>query len=154
MKKIKTLRIIILILVLLNLSFLVFHFFVTKPPHGGPGKVKEMIITDLHFDKQQSKAYEMLIKDHQQSFKELQNMKAKTKRQLYLLLDDKNDSTKRREELIMDLGNVQTEIEELNYAHFHDIYKICKPEQHVYFKKLQNKLALLFDRQGPPPLKK
>ncbi len=154
MKKVKTLQIIVVVLVLLNLSFLVFHYFIARPHHIGPKGIKEIVKKELHFNEEQSKAYEKLVKKHHQAMQKLEKEKVNTKRELYLMLDDKNEASEKQKELIAYLGNLQTEIEGTNYNHFEDIFELCKPDQRQYFKKLQKRLAELFDKHGPPRKKK
>ena len=150
MKKVKTLQILVVVLILLNLSFLVFHFFIARPHHPDPNGIKERIKKELHFNQEQAKDYEKLVKIHQQAMRKLEKEKAKTKYELYLMLEDKSQVSDKQKELLAYLGNLQIEIERTHYNHFEDIYKLCKPEQEHYFKKLQKKIAELFDMQGPP----
>jgi periplasmic protein CpxP/Spy len=51
--------------------------------------------------------------------------------------------------LSKNIADLQKKAEMMNFRHFQDIKKICKPEQLPYFEKLTNELTQLFSRKKP-----
>ncbi|MEZ4690304.1 MAG: hypothetical protein R3A12_09035 [Ignavibacteria bacterium] len=160
MTKIKLLSIAVIGLILINLVLLTFLFLRKPPPHPpdrqpplserrGPA---EMIIKELHFDKDQVSQYEKLIDVHKNTIKELDDSIRITKNDLYKTLE--NDNTSEKDSLVNRLSNLQKQIETVHYDHFADIKKICRPDQINYFNELISKLAEFFSpKKGPPPHK-
>lgn len=150
MRKVKTLRILVFVLLALNMAFLAFHFYMARHHHPGKNNIKEMVIRDLHFDQKQETSYEKAIWKHRYAISQLDQKRTYLKAKLYQLLDDKNQDTTEQAKLIAQIGNLQMQMEKVNYDHFQRIYAICRPDQIVYFKKFQTKLARLFEHRKPP----
>lgn len=155
MSKLKLLNIALVGLIVINLVLVTFLFF-RKPlnlPGGQPPVSKrgpqEMVIKQLHFDKDQVSQYENLIEVHKNSIKMFEDSISITKNELYKSLENENISTK--DSLISRLGTLQKEIELTHYDHFADIKKICKPDQIVYYNELISKLADFFSPKNRPP---
>lgn len=159
MSKVRILSIALFGLIVINLILLAFYFY-NKPPNPSNEKPpvskrgpQDLIIKQLHFDKDQVFQYEKLIDDHRKIIKVLEDSISITKNELYLTLESGNTSEK--DSLISRLANLQKEIEFVHYDHFTDIKKICKPDQLVYYNELISNLADFFNplKKLPPPPK-
>jgi len=153
MSKIKLLSIAVIGLLVLNLGIVGFLFLRKplmpherpngRPPFESPGPQNE-IIASLHFDSIQVRQYEILIDEHRESIKALNDSIRNVKSLLYQTLNDENDSDK--DSLIEKLGSLQKNIERTHYEHFAEIKKLCKPDQLNDFEELTNRLAGFFSR--------
>lgn len=148
MTKNTLLTITVILLVMMNIAIVSF-FILTKPNrhnlHGeGP---KQQIIEDLHFDKQQIAAYELLIQEHRTAIVALEREMNSAKNTLYSSLST-NDTTNEYK-LIADIANIQSQMERVHYAHFLAIKKLCHQNQLNDFNKLSQKLASYFAPKRP-----
>ncbi len=158
MSKIKLLSIAVIGLLILNLGIVGF-LFLKKPqrqpdrPNGRPPfeqvRPQNEIIERLHFDSNQIRQYEILIDEHQESIKALNDSIRNVKSLLYQTLNDENDSDK--DSLIEKLGSLQKNIEHTHYGHFAEIKKLCKPDQLSDFEELTTRLAGFFGRPEQRP---
>jgi hypothetical protein len=135
----------IIVLVALNLVTL---FRRMPPPPEGPRKI---IIERLHFDKEQATAYGQLIEKHRADIRQKDEAIAAARQAIYSLLPG-NDFSK-KDSLIAEVGRLQTEVEQLHFAHFQDIKKLCREEQLADFAALSRDLEQLFNRPKPKPIK-
>ncbi|MGF1923013.1 MAG: hypothetical protein ACQUHE_02445 [Bacteroidia bacterium] len=151
MTKIKLLTIAVFCLLAVNI-LTVSWFFLQRPapndfgsdprPPAGP---KMIIIRRLAFDQQQVAEYEVLIKQHRLTIKNLNDSISATKNALYEKLKDKN--FKDQDKLIDKIVTFQRGIESTHYNHFEDIRKLCKPSQIDNFNHLTKDLASYFTSQ-------
>lgn len=109
-------------------------------PHEGP---KKEIIKMLHFDKQQADAYALLIKKHQSEIRPLETEMRELKSAFYDQLNDENDTKK--DSISTLIGQKQQKIEAVNYEHFQEIKKLCKPDQLGYYKEFTTKISRMFE---------
>jgi periplasmic protein CpxP/Spy len=149
MKQVKALKIAVVVLILLNAAFLVFHFTRIQKHPPKRGHVQEMIIEKLHFSGQQAADYKELVQVHRKSISRLANERNTIKQKLYTLLDGKNEHEKGQAELIAKLGGIQVEMEAMHYEHFNRIRQLCKPDQLDEFAELQKKLTHIFSQKPP-----
>lgn len=129
-------------LLLINLVLIGFHFFKKPPRHEGP---RNEIIHRLAFDEQQVIQYDSLIKQHRQSIRTLDSEIALLKQALYTQLK-LEPALIHKDSLIQALGQKQMEIENVHFAHFVDIHKLCKPKQEANFQQLTTELHDLFPK--------
>lgn len=148
MERTKLLTISIIGLLLLNIATLGFLFFNGfKPegmPHEGRRQPKAIIIEKLHFDANQQKEYEKLIRWHRGAIDQLDDSIRQTKNKLYSGLSESSINTKTKDSLIALLNAYQKQVEETHFKHFEDIKKLCKPEQQEDFKALTEELSRIF----------
>jgi Spy/CpxP family protein refolding chaperone len=148
MERTKLLTITIIGLLLINLATLGFLFLNgPKPggmPHEGRRQPKTIIIEKLHFDANQQKEYEKLIRWHRGEIDQLDDSIRQTKNKLYSGLSENNINTKTKDSLIALLNAYQKQVEETHFKHFEDIKKLCKPEQQDDFKALTEELSKIF----------
>ncbi|WP_418262218.1 Spy/CpxP family protein refolding chaperone [Flavobacterium faecale] len=149
MSKLKILTYSVIILVILNLSMIVF-FMVVKPREfrnhrNGPRK---MIIEKLHLDKQQQEQFESLVEKHIDKIKTFDKQIQQTKESLYAQLSQPKVDVKVKDSLITSLGDLQKQIEIARFNHFKNIREICNtPEQREDFKELSVELSKMFSHR-------
>ncbi len=118
--------------------------------HEGP---KNHIIAQLHLDESQIARYEPLIEAHRKAIGEKQKSIMQLKNELYNCLKYETGDTDfvaRADSLMTVINQIQMDMERVNYAHFRDIKKLCRPEQISYFDDLCTDIAHLFAPQRPP----
>jgi len=139
MSKFKFLKFIILGLLISN-GIVVFFLINGRDKMDGP---KKIIIEKLHFDKEQIKNYESFIQQHRKAINENEMTMNKLRSELYQQLKYEQDAVK-IDSLISIIANQQIIAEYINYNHFLEIKKICKPSQKDDFAKLTDEIANLF----------
>jgi hypothetical protein len=142
MSKTKLISAIAILLLIINIALIGFHFFRKPPHHGGP---RNEIIERLEFDNNQIEKYDELIKNHQATIRNLDSEIADKKSLLYALLLKENNVTL-KDSLIYIIAEKQTAIEQTHFAHFEEIHKLCKPAQEEKFKELTKEMSELFPR--------
>ena len=112
---------------------------------GGP---RNEIIERLHFDAAQVTEYDSLIVKHRklvgEKEKEIQGLRTS----LFMGVSDGIDS-KLKDSWIRQIGVLHADIQQIHYAHFLDIQKICKPEQQEDFALLTKDLSKMFRGRAP-----
>ena len=150
MNKTKLLTIAVIVLIILNVSTLVFIAY-SRTMHRGPRHQDEgprqEVIAQLHFDKQQQQQYGKLIEKHQKIISQLDRKILETKNRLYLQLIKTSVDNQVEDSLITVIVGYQKQIEEAHFKHFHDLKKICKPGQLEYYYDLTTELTLLFSKK-------
>ncbi|MEO8235059.1 MAG: hypothetical protein ABI549_06555 [Flavobacterium sp.] len=151
MNKIKLLTFSVILLLILNISTLVFFVFYGNQLQGFNKRIepKEIIIKKLGFDEQQVKEYQELIHWHRGNIDNLQEQIRNTKQELYSELVKSDVDNKTKDSLINKLANIQKEIEIMHFKHFQDIKKLCKKEQLDRFNDLTQELAKIFSKPKP-----
>ena len=135
-------------LLITNLSMVGF-IFLNKPKHQMHGGPKKIIAERLHFDAQQIEEYDKLIALHRMEIKTKDSLIRQTKNELYGCISSNNTTLK--DSLENKLGQLQIDIEKINYNHFLDIKKLCNENQLVDFNNLVKHLAQLFARPNQKP---
>ncbi len=138
-------RIMLVLSVLINLALAIFIFVIGKGPAHSP---KEMIIKELRFSPEQTKAYETLIFSHRSEIKNKEEKLHTLKNVLYQSISDTN-ALDNRKMLYFEMNKVHQEIEEIHYHHFEEIYRLCRDHQKVYFQQLLEKLPMIFTPRPP-----
>jgi periplasmic protein CpxP/Spy len=139
MNKSKFLKFIILGLLISN-GILVFMLINGRYKKDGP---KNIIIEKLHFDSEQIKNYESYIAQHRKAINANEIAMNKLRGDLYLQLKHSQDTAK-VDSLISIIANQQTVAEHINYNHFLEIKKLCKPSQKEAFDNLTSEIVKLF----------
>lgn len=133
----------IAVLIVGNLVLLANYFL--RPPHPKHDGPRNEIITILHFDERQTAKYDVLIIQHQRAIQNAEKNLVQAKNKLYSNLEQPIDSS-----LLNGVLEKQAIIETIHYEHFQDIKKLCNPDQYVYFKQLDRKIASLFSHRMKP----
>jgi len=154
MEKTKLLTITVIGLLLLNFGTLGFIFLKgpkgNRPPHGDRPEPKEIIIEKLHFDAEQQKDYDKLIKWHRGEITKLDGNIRKAKNELYSQLNQAETNAKIKDSLIVVINSNQKQIEETHFKHFEDIKKLCHKDQMEDFNSLTEELSKIFSRGQKP----
>lgn len=137
----------IIIGLLISNMLLVTFILLKKPPqHSGP---RNLIIERLKFDENQIRQYDELISQHRRQIREKRHEMTDLKTQYYSLL--KSEDNKNGDLLINEIGKLSMETEKINYKHFQDIKRICRPDQMKNFDNLIDNFENLFNRPDKPP---
>ncbi len=143
----------IALIICLALSNILLVIFIVGKPNDGrpdPDRPKRMVIEQLHFDEQQVTDYQVLINEHRRQIRALDQQILALKNELYSHLTDSNSKSS-SDSLSVEIGKVQQQIEQVHFAHFIDIKKLCKPEQQPNFEALTQELTKIFSHKAPPP---
>jgi hypothetical protein len=119
---------------------LFFILIKEHPKNGGP---KIIIIDKLHFDKEQIKSYEVYIQQHRKAINANETIMNKLRNHLFEQLKYPQNPVK-VDSLISVIAQQQYTAERINYNHFLEIKRLCKPSQEKDFDALTNEIANLF----------
>lgn len=142
MNKSKFLNLIIVGLVIFN-GILLFYCINKSIPPGGP---KNYIIDKLHFDKEQIEKYDGYIQLHRKAVRDNEATMKDLRNELYKQLKYEQDTIK-IDSLISVIAKQQTKAEWINYNHFVEIKKLCKPSQLEDFEELTDEISKLFSKK-------
>lgn len=112
---------------------------------GGP---RNEIIDRLHFDAAQVTKYDSLIVDHRKMVGEKESEIQGLRTALFVGVAE-GISQGRKDTLVNQIGVLHADIQQIHFAHFLDIQKICKPEQQGDFALLTKDLSKMFRGRGP-----
>lgn len=145
MNKIRLLSILALALFLTNIGLLVFVY------NGGNNKPKEkgprnIIIEKLSLSIEQVTQYDKLIEQHRKEIRTVEESIRNTKKQLYITLQSDTAAIP-NVQFLDELAKLQVEIEQIHYAHFLDIKKLCETNQLPAFNSLTEELSEHFTHQ-------
>ncbi len=135
-------KFLILVIIGLLLSNGVLFFMLIKS-HQRKGGPKNIIIDKLHFDKEQIKDYEVYIQQHRKATNDNEETMNKLRSNLFKQLKYEQDTAK-VDSLILIIAKQQYIAEKINYNHFLEIKRLCKPSQQKDFDELTNEIANLF----------
>ncbi|HRH63580.1 MAG TPA: hypothetical protein PLI68_09670 [Bacteroidia bacterium] len=147
MNKIKILGASVVLLILVNLLLMAFLFFGRPHPPGKHGP-RDYMIERLQFAPNQIEKFDQLIEQHRHQINELDSKINALKNKLYLQLI-KDTIPTAQDSIIQQIGVMQMQIEQVNYAHFKDVKNLCNPTQLTYFDSLAAELASLFSHRPP-----
>ena len=144
-------------IVLLVLNFIVVSaFWIVGGGHkqgnggrdGQGGGPRNEIIDRLHFDAAQVTQYDSLIVTHRKMVGEKESEIQGLRTALFVGVAE-GISQGRKDTLVNQIGVLHADIQQIHFAHFLDIQKICKPEQQGDFALLTKDLAKMFRGRGP-----
>ena len=129
---------IIIIGVLILINLILMWFFLNQNNSSKKGGPRDLIIEVLHFDYEQIREYDLLIKDHRVLMRkgksELYNF-----RKSYFLTD--NDSA------LSLMSSSYSNIESVNKNHINDIFEICNSAQKENFRIIIKENTLFNERK-------
>ena len=145
----------VIVLLVLNL-ILVSAFWIVGGGHkqgnggrdGQGGGPRNEIIDRLHFDAAQVTQYDSLIVKHRKMVGEKESEIQGLRTALFVGVAE-GISQGRKDTLVNQIGVLHADIQQIHFAHFLDIQKICKPEQQGDFALLTKDLAKMFRGRGP-----
>lgn len=141
-----------IILLIVNIGLISF-LFINRPKHPRSDGPRNIIIERLHFDKNQIIKYDALINIHREKIRSKNREIEALKKLLYQQLLEKNNQHA-IDSIIIGIGRIQSEIEDIHYRHFEDIHQLCKADQEEKFAELTEEIAKLFSKHGKHPPKK
>jgi len=144
MNKNKFLTLAVIVLFLINIATLAFVFFRKPPPPPKQDGPKKAIIERLHFDDGQVAEYEKLIDGHQRAIVAKQQEMGLAKKALFEQLQQ--DDPSQKDSLILAIGKLQEEMEDIHFRHFSDVKKLCRPGQMEAFYALTSDLGRYFTK--------
>mgnify|MGYP006181155943 CR=1 FL=1 len=134
------------IIALLCSNLVLFFLFIKDPKrHEGP---KAIIREKLQFDDQQNNQYEKYIYKHRQSINQNELIMSELRSTLFAQLKNNQQDSSKIDSIISVIGQRQMIIEKINYTHFLEIKKICKPEQQQNFDAFTSEIVQLFTSKG------
>lgn len=132
--------ILIIVGLLISNGIMFFMMFRDQNRKDGP---KNTIIDKLHFDKEQIEDYEVYVQQHRKAINKNEVSMNTLRSKLYEQLKYQQDSSK-TDSLISLISKQQFIAEHINYNHFLEIKKLCKPNQKGDFDELTTEIAKLF----------
>ena len=145
----------VIVLLVLNL-ILVSAFWIVGGGHkqgnggrdGQGGGPRNEIIDRLHFDAAQVTEYDSLIVTHRKMVGEKEKEIQGLRTSLFMGVSDGIDANL-KDSWVRRIGVLHADIQQIHFAHFLDIQKICKPEQQDDFALLTKDLSKMFRGRGP-----
>ena len=133
----------IYVIIALLASHVVLFFLLIKEHkrHEGP---KEIIREKLQFDDKQNTQYEDYIDAHRRSINQNELIMNELRVELFIQLKHSSQDWSKIDSIIALIGKRQMIIERINYDHFLNIKKICKPEQKSNFDDFTSEIVQLF----------
>jgi periplasmic protein CpxP/Spy len=130
----------LLILCLLSNGILLFRTMRSQhPPHHR--EPKHRIIEALHLDDTQQMNYAQLIGDHRNEVTHLERQIANERLKMYLALDSVNSPS---DDGVQRIGQLQMQMEQVHYRHFHEIRMLCREDQWPLYDALVHEFPELF----------
>ena len=118
------------------------------PRQGGAHRIDQFLKQELGWSDDQMAQFETAKDKHlQQSLEIRQTMQPQRESLMALLPHSSPDSTTIRQ-LTAEIGAQQSQLEQLNFDHFHELRTICTPAQQVQFDQL---IGDILRQLGPPP---
>lgn len=149
MKKLRLFQVSTVVLLLLNVGLLVFHFM-AKPDHKHEGP-RDQIINRLQFNKEQVAAFDKLIAEHRSEVAAAAEDIKRLKNETYMSLNDPEASA---EDALGALSAAHNRMELIHYNHFQQVRDLCDEGQKVEFERLSKDLAKMFAPHRKPPKRK
>jgi hypothetical protein len=144
-KKIRTLWISIIGLIIINLSVLIWMWF---SPHGLPGQMSpERIENTLNFDRKQKERFEIMKDKHFAEVNPIRDSIKKIKSELIDYIKRDTPDKKIIEEKLNLLANKIIENEDKTLKHFTEVRAICNERQKAIF---DNGFLERFKKKEPP----
>jgi periplasmic protein CpxP/Spy len=162
-KGIRLLRWAVLLLVLCNIGLLATVWI---KPHfeAGPGPMhgetpRDFVVLNLKFNEEQTKQYDIMVKEHQQAMKQLRHEAMDYRQQLFSNLANEGKAGNNPDSLARLIANNQQQIEMVTYRHFALVRALCTEGQKQIFDKIIGDVIIKMngnmhppgDRRGPPP---
>ena len=145
----------VIVLLVLNLivvsAFWFFKGFGTQGNGGRDGQgggPRNEIIDRLHFDAAQVTQYDSLIVTHRKMVGEKEKEIQGLRTALFMGVSDGIDANL-KDSWVRRIGVLHADIQQIHFAHFLDIQKICKPEQQGDFALLTRDLSKMFRGRAP-----
>jgi hypothetical protein len=147
MNKTKLYGVLAILFLLINLMLV--GFILNKGRKRGKRKKspKEIIITRLNLDSNQSAAYEIKVQEHRSLMNNTHEKIRAEKSKLNNLL--RTEDREQADSLFTVIAGLHREMELGFFNHLIDIKSICKPEQMDNYTALVDDINTIFSKRGP-----
>ena len=145
MQAMKTLKIVVALLLLINIATLSF-FWLNRPMHDGPpmhdgspghgGGPGNYLIHELNLDDKQQEQFRVMREHHHESMMNFREKAAEYRERINEQLKAAQPDSLRIRQLSDSIGYCQRDVELLTFYHFHDLRKICNPKQQQRFDEV------------------
>lgn len=139
MNQIKTFKILVVVLAIMNVSLLAVMWFhrphMGEGPGGSPRDRSRFLIHELHFNENQREQFDLLFESHQQK---MQTIKMRGKELHDLMFDElaiTNESNK-SDSLINLIGENRKSGEKELFKHLSEVRTLCDEKQKVKFDRI------------------
>ena len=122
-------------------------FYILIKEHSEKAGPKNIIIDKLHFDKEQIKSYEAYIQRHRKAINDNEAIMNKLRSDLFEQLKHQRD-VHNVDTLVSKIVKQQYVAEKINFNHFLEIKRLCKPSQQKDFDELTNEISNLFSAEA------
>ena len=146
----------IVVLVLLNVSLILFFWKGPPSKSGrwaqqggsrGQARLEFFVARKLDFSTEQKEEYSRLREAHfQVAGREFRRMR-RLRRRLFNMVGEDNDMGK-RQRLLQEIGKTQSTVDSLTFIHFQNLRDICDEGQKLKFDKVMDEVVHRLDRQG------
>jgi len=141
MESARFLKITIVVLLLINISTLVFMWYskqnhphhMPPPPNGGPGNTSEFLIRELNLDENQQKQFFEMRDKHREAVHEIQEKSGPMHHRFFELLKKVPADSVAALQLADSMSMCQKQIELLTFNHFKKVREICNAQQQTKF---------------------
>ena len=143
MNQVKTFKILVIVLVIMNVGLATF-MWIGRPPRpfedgprgprrGREGGMNPELIHELHFTEAQVKQFDILFDDHQEKMEPIKNRG----RELHnLLFEQLNSNDATSDSIIQLIASNRAEGEKLLFAHLQKVRGLCNEQQKNKFDQL------------------
>lgn len=156
MKREKLLTICVVVLFVMNIGTLGLLFFthqhMAHPPHGGPGGhgPDRMIIEGLKLTPEQISRFETLKHDHHEAMLKEGQKDRELHRAYFALLRSENPNKQMADSILQQMSDIVKERNEITFAHFADLRKLCTEEQKKRFDDILDEVTAALGRGQAP----
>ena len=153
----RTITWLVVILLLANIATIaVFWLDRSKKQDHSPQKPKDFLTTELNLDETQKKKYEELVKDHQQSVRQVREKVKEMKDSYFDLLKSLDATDSLRSDRLKQISLVTERLDSITFDHFQKLRNICTPGQQKKFDEIIHRVLTMMagppgGRKGPPP---
>ncbi len=140
----KVLTIAVVLLLVTNIALIAFMVMGkskrSEKPGGGKGSTSEMMARELNMTEQQKKDHKQLKEEHLKSIRPLFDSIRAAKTAMYALLKDSTTSDSMVDVYSRQIGEKQSTIDKLTFAHFKRIRNLFTAEQQPKFDQFVQKM--------------
>jgi len=144
----------VILLVLCNAG-LITTILLKPAMHQGPHETpRDFVIRNLQFTGDQTKQYDLLIKDHQGAMRRLRHEAMDYRQALFASLKNGSQNNINPDSIAQLIANNQKQIEIVTYQHFRQVRTLCTEAQKTDFDKIIGDVIKQMNgpgHGGPPP---
>jgi hypothetical protein len=139
MNQIKTFKILVVVLAIMNVSLLAVMWFHRPPmgegPSGSPRDRSRFLMRELHFNENQREQFDLLFENHQQKMETIKMLGKELHDLMFDELAITNESNK-SDSLINLIGENRKSGEKELFEHLSEVRALCNEKQKVKFDRI------------------